>query len=68
MVFGPKFKIDRELYERLAKAGEKAGYSSTDEFILHILQREVDKLENALEGANSDEEVERQLRGLGYIE
>jgi hypothetical protein len=59
-----KIKIDKSLYDRLAFAAEKAGTATTDEFILHVLEK-------AVEGLNeqtSDEEVEKQLRGLGYIE
>ena len=63
-MFGPKIKIDKSLYERLEKAAEKAGYATTDEFIIHVLEREVSQLERS----QDDEEVRKQLRGLGYIE
>jgi len=32
-----KIKIEGDLYDRLAKYSEAAGYSSTDEFIVHVL-------------------------------
>ena len=63
-MFGPKIKLDKSLYERLEKAAEKAGYATTDEFIIHVLEREVAQLERG----QDDEEVRKQLRGLGYIE
>ena len=63
-MFGPKIKIDKGLYERLEKAAGKAGYATTDEFIIHVLAREVSQLERG----QDDEEVRKQLRGLGYIE
>jgi hypothetical protein len=63
-MFGPKIKIDKQLYERVAKAAEQAGYASTDEFIIHVLERETARLAEQ----QSDKEVEEQLRGLGYIE
>ncbi len=63
-MFGPKIKIDRALYDRIATLAEKAGYSSVDEFVTHMLEREAETLEQA----RTDEEVEKQLRGLGYIE
>jgi len=59
-----KIKIDKTLYERAADVARRAGYSSADEFITHVLERELSKLE----GAESDEQVEERLRGLGYIE
>ncbi len=59
-----KVKIDKALYDRLAEMAKRAGYSSTDEFITHVLDREV----SSLEQAGSDEKVEERLRGLGYIE
>jgi hypothetical protein len=59
-----KVKIDKELYDRLVEAAERAGYSSTDELIVHVLEREVAGLEEQLD----DAQAEQQLRGLGYIE
>ena len=59
-----KIKIDKNVYERLTRVAEIAGYASTDEFIAHVLEREVANLEES----KTDEEVEKQLRGLGYIE
>ncbi len=59
-----KIKIDKALYERVAEIARRAGYSSADEFITHVLERELSKLEDA----ESDEQIEERLRGLGYIE
>jgi hypothetical protein len=59
-----KIKIDNELYGRLAELAKRVGYSSTDELIAHVLEREV----AVLEDAENDEQVEERLRGLGYIE
>lgn len=63
-MFSPKVKLDRNLYDRVVQAARKAGYASPEEFIRHIIEREV----AALEEADSDEKVEERLRGLGYIE
>ena len=62
-MFDPKIRLDKPLYEKLAKAAEAAGYSSTDEFILHILEKTV----AGLEDAQSEEEVRKRLKGLGYL-
>ena len=59
-----KIKLDTHLYDRVKKIAEVAGYSSTDEFIVHVIEKELAKLETA----DSDEKVEERLRGLGYIE
>jgi metal-responsive CopG/Arc/MetJ family transcriptional regulator len=59
-----KIKIDKALYERLVQVAERAGYSSAEEFIQHLLEKAVSDVEQAA----TDEEVEKQLRGLGYIE
>ncbi len=59
-----KVKIDKALYERIAEIAKGGGYSSPQEFVLHILEREVAKFDDA----ENEQEVEKQLRGLGYIE
>lgn len=60
-----KMKIDKHLYERAGKCAEIAGYSSTDEFITHIIEKEL----ASIEGDDGDDaKIEDRLRGLGYIE
>ncbi len=58
-----KIKIDKSLFDRLKKIASLAGYSSTEEFITHCLEREAAKLEEA----ESEEEIKKKLKGLGYI-
>ncbi|HUW81790.1 MAG TPA: hypothetical protein VMZ31_03200 [Phycisphaerae bacterium] len=60
----PRIKVDGHLYDRARKIAEAAGYTNVDEFIVHVIEREVSHLESA----GSDEEVQEHLRGLGYIE
>lgn len=59
-----KVKLDKALYDRLAEIAKAGGYSSTDELAVHILEREAAKFSET----DDDKEVEKQLRGLGYIE
>lgn len=59
-----KIKIDANLYDRVKKVSEVAGYTSPDEFIVHIIEKELAKLESA----DSDADVTERLRGLGYLE
>ena len=65
-MFGSKTKITiaKPLLERLASIAAAGGYSSTEEFIVHILEKEAAKFDDAADEA----EVQKQLRGLGYIE
>jgi hypothetical protein len=63
-MFGPSIKVSKELWERIKKRAEASGYSSPDEFIQHVLEREVARLDDA----DSDEEITRKLKGLGYLE
>ena len=59
-----KVKIDSNLFKRLKDITEAAGYSSVDEFITHIIEKELAKYEDE----QADENVTDQLRGLGYID
>jgi hypothetical protein len=59
-----KVKIDKALYRRLAEVALIGGYSSTEEFVTHILEKEIARFEEAEDNV----QVDKQLRGLGYIE
>ena len=59
-----KIKIDGSLYDRIKKISQQAGYGSADEFIVHVLEKEL----SVIESADTDAEVEERLRGLGYLE
>ena len=61
-MFGPKIKLDRELYDRLKQCAEIAGYSSTEEFIRHTLENAV----STIEEADSEEEVKKQAERLDH--
>jgi len=63
-MFGPRVKLDRELYERLRRCAEAGGYSSTEEFILHVLEQAA----AAAEDADSPDEISKRLKGLGYLD
>jgi len=59
-----KIKIDENLYERVKKVAEKAGYATPEDFVIHVIEKEL----SVLESADSDADVTELLRGLGYIE
>ena len=58
-----KVKIDRALLDKIKKYAEMSGYSSVEEFITHCLEKEVAKIEDS----DSEEEIKKKLKGLGYI-
>jgi metal-responsive CopG/Arc/MetJ family transcriptional regulator len=60
---GNKIKLDKDLLDRVIKVSEVAGYASHEEFITHIIERELAQFEDA----DSDEDITEKLRGLGYI-
>ncbi len=60
-----KLKIDDEMKNRLEKVSEAGGYSSTEEFILKIIERELDKLDP--DSDESEEDIKKKLEGLGYL-
>jgi predicted DNA-binding protein len=63
MFGGKKIKIDKEMYERVEQLAELAGYSSVDEFVLHVLEKEMAQFEDAV----SDDDIKEKLKGLGYL-
>ena len=59
-----RISIDKALYEKLVEAAAHAGYSSVDELITHVLEKEV-----ARQDVDQEQQLaEEQLRGLGYLE
>lgn len=58
-----KIKIEDELYERLKDCSVVVGYSSVEEFITHVLDKEAALIEEA----EDDPDVKERLKGLGYI-
>jgi predicted transcriptional regulator len=62
-MFGSTIKVKKELWERVKKCAEASGYSSPEEFVQHALEREVARFEDT----QSDDEIARKLKGLGYL-
>ena len=58
-----KVKIDRDLFDRLRKVADVAGYATTEEFVEHVLEKELLHFEDAA----SDEDIRENLKVLGYI-
>lgn len=62
-----KIKIDAQLYERIKKVAALAGYASAEEFIIHVIEKELATIDQDGE-ETADEQVIERLRGLGYLE
>jgi hypothetical protein len=62
-----KVKLDGDLLDRAKSAAETAGYSSVEEFLSHLIEKELVKIEGAATDAADEEELKERLRGLGYL-
>jgi len=56
-------KLERDLYDRVKKIADVAGYATVEEFVTHVLEKELIHFEDA----KSDDDIRNKLRGLGYI-
>ena len=62
-------KIESDLWKRVEEYANKAGYSSPTEFVVHAIEKELSRAEQqSMEGDTQRKEVERRLKGLGYLE
>ena len=60
---GARVKLDKALLAKIKRYSDLAGYSSVEEFITHALEKEIAQLE----GAESEQEIKKKLKGLGYL-
>ena len=60
---GSRVKIDTMLLEKATRYARIAGYATVDEFINHVIEKEIAQIE----GADSEEAIRKRLKGLGYI-
>lgn len=58
-----KVKLNKDLLDKVKKYAKMSGYSSPEEFITHCLEKEISKLEES----DSEQEIKKKLKGLGYI-
>ena len=58
-----KVKLDRDLVDKLRKVADVAGYATVEEFVTHILAKEM----LHFDGAKDDKDMRERLKGLGYI-
>lgn len=60
---GKKIKLDEDVYRRALKFATAQGYSSLEEFVSHLIEREL-QLKGEKE---SIDDIERKMKGLGYF-
>jgi hypothetical protein len=63
-MLSPTIKLKKKTWDRVKKVSEVAGYSSPQEFVEHIIDKELEKLEEG----DSNEKLLEKLKGLGYID
>jgi len=63
-MIGPTIKLNKSLWIRVKKCAEAGGYSSPQEFVEHVLEKELAKIDSEV----SDEEITKKLQGLGYLD
>lgn len=63
-LFDPRVRLDRHLYEQVQEVARRAGYSSAEEFIVHLLEKAVSDAGQA----QGESDVRKRLQGLGYLE
>lgn len=61
-MFDPKLRLDPELHRRAEKHALTLGYSSLEEFVAHLLERELQPL-----SAEDQAKLDERLKGLGYL-
>lgn len=58
-----RITVDKALLVKLERYALLAGYSSVEEFVTHVLEKEI----APLEAAASEDEIKKRLKGLGYL-
>jgi 4-hydroxy-3-methylbut-2-enyl diphosphate reductase IspH len=63
-MFNTSIKLKKNTWQRVKRCSQAAGYSTPEEFVEHVLDKELAKLEDA----ESDADIVKKLQGLGYLE
>jgi metal-responsive CopG/Arc/MetJ family transcriptional regulator len=59
-----KVEIDKALWAKVQEHTATAGYSSPEEFLQHLIEKELAKSADP----DSNEAAARKIRGVGYID
>ena len=58
-----RITLDKALLAKARRYADLSGYASVEEFITHVLEKEIAHLE----AAATEEEIRKRLKGLGYL-
>jgi len=61
-----RVRLDAGLYRKAATRAGQLGYADVDEFVTHVLERELDKPVGPRDDQATRQVIER-LKGLGYL-
>ena len=64
---GKAVLLPAELYSRIEERVKATGFSSTDDYVIFVLE-EVLKDEEPVVSGEEEEEVKKRLRALGYLD
>jgi len=67
-VFSRKISVGNDLYEKLKKCSESAGYATPEEFATHILEKEVERMLFGNVAKSNEEISENNPQELGDVE
>jgi hypothetical protein len=62
-MFGKGLHLDKALVSKARRYADLAGYSSVEEFVTHVLEKEFARIESS----DSEDAIRKALKGLGYI-
>ena len=62
-MFRSAIKLDKVLMAKAKRYADLAGYSSVNEFVSHVLEKELARIE----ASDSEEDIKKKLKGLGYF-
>lgn len=62
-MFRRSVRLERELYKQAAQHAAQAGYSSLEEFVAHVLEKELERSRDD----DPEDLVRKRLSGLGYL-
>lgn len=67
-MFGRKISVGNDLYEKLKKCSESAGYATPEEFATHVLEKEAERMLFGSVGKSEGEISKSTEQELGDVE
>jgi hypothetical protein len=58
-----RITLDKDLLAKVKRYAELSGYSSVEEFVVHVLEKQIAHLDEAA----TEDEIKKRLKGLGYL-